>query len=317
MRPGQNKRMRGRNNNRRGPNPLTRSYESNGPDVKIRGNAQHVAEKYLQLARDAHTSGDPVGAENYLQHAEHYFRIIASAQAAQQQMQAGFGRPQVEGEVEEMDDDDDVGGLSDRFASPIERAPMHNNNQPNFGNGPQPQPPAGQPFQERPPYENGDRQQQNVDRPYQGGRPNNRMDQRDNRGPRPDRPFQDRQDQRDNRGGRENRGPFRPYRDRDQQPMRGEGPQPITQSPSGLPSFISAPTRVSSAPENEEPLPSSDVTTETQAQEAAAPPSGEAEPRFRGRRRRPRPNFNFDNGGGDQREETQDQQDQSEAPAGE
>ena len=52
MRPGQNKRMRGRNN-RKGPNPLTRSYESNGPDVKIRGTAQHIAEKYLQLARDA------------------------------------------------------------------------------------------------------------------------------------------------------------------------------------------------------------------------------------------------------------------------
>src|SRR5580700_2880201 len=76
-RSGQNKRMRGRpTNNRRGPNPLTRSYESNGPDVKIRGNAHHVAEKYLQLARDAHTGGDPVAAENYLQHAEHYFRLI-------------------------------------------------------------------------------------------------------------------------------------------------------------------------------------------------------------------------------------------------
>ena len=71
MRPGQNKRMRGRNN-RKGPNPLTRSYESNGPDVKIRGTAHHIAEKYLQLARDAQSSGDPVMAESYLQHAEHY-----------------------------------------------------------------------------------------------------------------------------------------------------------------------------------------------------------------------------------------------------
>src|ERR1700727_1635192 len=103
MRPGQNKRMRGRpnNNNRRGPNPLTRSYESNGPDVKIRGNAHHVAEKYLQLARDAHTSSDPVAAENYLQHAEHYFRLIAAAQAAQQQQQNG-SRPPGENE-DEMD----------------------------------------------------------------------------------------------------------------------------------------------------------------------------------------------------------------------
>src|SRR3954464_9363999 len=80
MRPGQNRRMRGRNRSTKGPNPLTRSYESNGPDVKIRGTAQHIAEKYSQLARDAHSSGDPVAAENYYQHAEHYIRIIAAAQ---------------------------------------------------------------------------------------------------------------------------------------------------------------------------------------------------------------------------------------------
>ncbi|MBX6424644.1 MAG: DUF4167 domain-containing protein [Variibacter sp.] len=78
MRNGQNKRMRGRN--RKGQNPLTRVYESNGPDVKIRGTASHIAEKYVQLARDALSSGDPVAAENYYQHAEHYFRLIAAAQ---------------------------------------------------------------------------------------------------------------------------------------------------------------------------------------------------------------------------------------------
>ena len=61
--------------------PLTRNYESNGPDVKIRGSAQQIAEKYATLARDAHSSGDRVMAENYLQHAEHYNRIIAAAQA--------------------------------------------------------------------------------------------------------------------------------------------------------------------------------------------------------------------------------------------
>jgi Domain of unknown function (DUF4167) len=302
MRPGQNKRMRGRNNNRRGPNPLTRSYESNGPDVKIRGNAQHVAEKYLQLARDAHTSGDPVGAENYLQHAEHYFRIIASAQAAQQQMQAGFGRPQVEGEIEDLDEDDDVGGLSDRFASPSERANFQN--QPNFGNGPQPQPP---PFQERPPYEN-DRQSQN-DRPFQG-RPNNRMDTRDNRGPRPERPPYN--DQRDNRNGRDNRGSrdFRPYRDQNQ--MR-EQPQP--EGPAELPSFISAPTRLAPQQDEREEAP----PTFTPAEPAApALESSEAEPRFRGgRRRRARPNFSFDGANGGSSEEAQGQPDPSEAPAGE
>jgi Domain of unknown function (DUF4167) len=79
MRNGQNKRMRGRNRGK-GQNPLTRVYESNGPDIKIRGTASHVAEKYMGLARDAQASGDPVAAENYFQHAEHYFRMIAAAQ---------------------------------------------------------------------------------------------------------------------------------------------------------------------------------------------------------------------------------------------
>src|SRR5579863_756560 len=88
MRNGQNKRMRGRN--RKSHNPLTRVYESNGPDVKIRGSASHVAEKYVQLARDAQSSGDPVSAENYLQHAEHYFRLIASAQEQFRQPQQLF-----------------------------------------------------------------------------------------------------------------------------------------------------------------------------------------------------------------------------------
>ncbi len=62
-------------------------YESSGPDVKIRGTASHVAEKYLQLARDAQSSGDPVAAENYYQHAEHYFRLIAAAQEQFRQSQ--------------------------------------------------------------------------------------------------------------------------------------------------------------------------------------------------------------------------------------
>ena len=127
MRPGQNnkQRMRSRNpgNNRKGPNPLTRSYESNGPDVKVRGTAHHVGEKYLQLARDAQTSGDPVMAESYLQHAEHYFRIIATAHLQQLQSQEGYVRPEGEALVDDADDDDLVGGLPDRFASPLERTP--------------------------------------------------------------------------------------------------------------------------------------------------------------------------------------------------
>ncbi|MBR0800039.1 DUF4167 domain-containing protein [Bradyrhizobium jicamae] len=119
MRNGQNnKRMRNRNNNnnnnnnnnRRGQNPLTRVYESNGPDIKIRGTASHVAEKYVQLARDARSSGDPVAAENYYQHAEHYYRIIA---AAQEQFRQNQQQPRPDAEVAPSDDsDDDSDGYS-------------------------------------------------------------------------------------------------------------------------------------------------------------------------------------------------------------
>jgi hypothetical protein len=116
MRPNQNNnknRQRGRNNTggRKHVNPLSRNFESNGPDVKVRGNAAHVAEKYLQLARDAQSSGDPVLAENYLQHAEHYFRIVAAAQPQNQ------FRPDQPGQVQD-DDDDDFPPINDRFASP-------------------------------------------------------------------------------------------------------------------------------------------------------------------------------------------------------
>lgn len=62
-----------------------RTFDLTGPEVKIRGSAAHVYEKYLQLARDANSSGDRVMAENYLQHAEHYFRILSAMQAQQQQ----------------------------------------------------------------------------------------------------------------------------------------------------------------------------------------------------------------------------------------
>jgi Domain of unknown function (DUF4167) len=80
MRQGQQNR-RGRGRGRKPQNPLARNYESNGPDVKIRGTAAHIAEKYMSLARDALASGDMVSAESYLQHAEHYNRIIMAAQA--------------------------------------------------------------------------------------------------------------------------------------------------------------------------------------------------------------------------------------------
>jgi Domain of unknown function (DUF4167) len=109
MRNGQNKRMRGRNNHRKSHNPMARVYESNGPDVKIRGNPAHIAEKYMQLARDAQSSGDPIAAENYYQHAEHYYRVIAAAQEQFRQNNPHFSRPDNEPPAGARDDNFDDG----------------------------------------------------------------------------------------------------------------------------------------------------------------------------------------------------------------
>ena len=76
------KRSRGRGRRPQNINP-NRTFDSTGPEIKIRGSASHVYEKYLQLARDANSAGDRVAAENYLQHAEHYWRIMAVNQPQQ------------------------------------------------------------------------------------------------------------------------------------------------------------------------------------------------------------------------------------------
>lgn len=59
-----------------GGNPRQQTFDSNGPDIRIRGNAYQVLEKYLAMARDATSAGDRIAAENFYQHAEHYYRII-------------------------------------------------------------------------------------------------------------------------------------------------------------------------------------------------------------------------------------------------
>ena len=169
MRPGQqNRRGRGRNNNGRkgGQNTLARSFESNGPDVKIRGNASHVAEKYMALARDAMSSGDQVMAENYLQHAEHYNRIIMAAQA-QYQEQAGQRRSEFgeqgsdQGQGEGGFEGDDDGYDEQPFAGEGQQRPdeLRQNDQPR---GYEPQPPM--PRQDN----NEHRQHRGEGRPYEG-----------------------------------------------------------------------------------------------------------------------------------------------------
>ena len=148
MRNGQNnKRMRNRNNNnnnnnnnnRRGQNPMTRVFESNGPDIKIRGTASHVAEKYVQLARDARSSGDPVAAENYYQHAEHYFRIIA---AAQEQFRQNQPQPRPDAELATDDGDDEESfsnfGQEPGFVPQQPQPFVRDNGQPQFQRDQQP-----------------------------------------------------------------------------------------------------------------------------------------------------------------------------------
>ena len=91
------RRSRGRSNRKHNVPLKHQNFESNGPDVRIRGNAHQVYEKYLAMARDANSSGDRISAEGYYQHAEHYFRIMndstdpqnAARQQQQQQQQRG------------------------------------------------------------------------------------------------------------------------------------------------------------------------------------------------------------------------------------
>jgi hypothetical protein len=164
MRNGQNnnnKRMRNNrnnshshnnnNNNRRGQNPMTRVFESNGPDIKIRGTASHVAEKYVQLARDARSSGDPVASENYYQHAEHYFRLIA---AAQEQFRQNQPQPRTENEMPAEDGGDDE---SENFS--------------NFGQEPGFAPAQPQPFVPRDNRDNNQRDHQREGQTYQREQP--------------------------------------------------------------------------------------------------------------------------------------------------
>lgn len=78
-------RSRGRrsknNNNNNNTNP-NKHYDSNGPDVRIRGSAKQVLDKYQQYASDALRGGDRIAAEGYFQHAEHYQRIVYEIDAA-------------------------------------------------------------------------------------------------------------------------------------------------------------------------------------------------------------------------------------------
>lgn len=173
------KRQRSRSNrkpagNSNNPN---RAYESNGPEgTKVRGNAQTIYEKYQQMARDANSSGDRVLAENHLQHAEHYFRMIRQMQPTRPVSEFVQRDPFSSG-FDDYDDDLDGDGNEDE----------------NMVVGPE----DPQPSFDEPRYENRDNGN-NRDRNNNGNRDNNRnfkdrdnnrnFKDRDNREPRNNEP---------------------------------------------------------------------------------------------------------------------------------
>ena len=134
MRPGQNKRSRGRNGNNphhggggggsgggnrpRMPHRI-QTFDSNGPNVKIRGNAYQVFERYVALAREAASSGDRIAAENLYQHAEHYFRVMNANGDAYSQ---GQPRPMTPADTE-MNGDGDPRG-TDEGQDPVAQVQM-------------------------------------------------------------------------------------------------------------------------------------------------------------------------------------------------
>ena len=103
MRPNSNfKRNRNRNQSRRNGNGSpnkSNNFDSSGPDIRVRGNAIQVNEKYLALANDASTSGDRIKAEGFFQHAEHYYRVFMNANGGIDPRKA----PSEEGIAKEVD----------------------------------------------------------------------------------------------------------------------------------------------------------------------------------------------------------------------
>ena len=258
------------NNNRKGPNPLTRNYESNGPDVKIRGSAQQIAEKYAQLARDAQGSGDRVMAENYLQHAEHYNRIIAAAQAQMPIQNIQANRDASDDDMDDERDEFDPSGNGQ--GQPVNNVQntssnYNNGNASHSGNGGQDQP------------QGGNRQQQPINlgsapQPVIDGMPAEVAFNADV-------PVRTDDEQRDGRqrGGAPRDGGRRDERQRNFQPRPDRDERPIEQG------------RV-------EDVQPAQIAAEAPQPEAASGADGEAMPPRRGRRpRRPRIDNNGEGAG--------------------
>lgn len=166
------KRQRGRGRKPGHHNSPNRSFESAGPDVKVRGSATHVYERYLQLARDAASSGDRVVAENYLQHAEHYYRILRATQPLQPRPDTEHRYP---GDFDEGDDEEGEYEAEGYEAPREQQAPREAHGRERDGR------PSREPREAREPRE--PRQEQRQPREYREPREN-----RESREPRFERP---------------------------------------------------------------------------------------------------------------------------------
>jgi hypothetical protein len=239
------KRQRGRNRGGGGggkpQHNANRAFESNGPDnVKVRGAAQTIFERYQQLARDASSAGDRVLAENYLQHAEHYFRTLRAMQPNRPVAEI-YGRDQYTSgfdiDFEAEPSEDDSGGEQQSSEEGGEGSEGQRDDQRQQRDDRQP----------RDRYESRDRQQN--DRP-RDDRPREDR-QRDDR-PRDDRPRDDRQQQGDRpQGEGRNRDRFDRNRRRNWEDRPREGadqPRDQQAAPEPQPSPAPAPEPAQASP---------------------------------------------------------------------
>ena len=246
------KRQRNRNRNGGGggggggkpQHNANRAFDSNGPDgVKVRGAAQHVYEKYQQLARDAHTAGDRVLAENHLQHAEHYFRVMRAMQpqrplsdiVGRDQFVSGYDIDfedeggQAEGEAEGADGDGDRADQRDDrgYRDTRPREEWRGEDRFDRGQNDRSQGDRSQSDRSQNDRGQGDRSQNDRSQSVQGDRSQNDRGQGDrsqnDRGDRSDRQFRGPRDDRfrDNRGGQGERPRF----ERQDRPDRDSGPE--------------------------------------------------------------------------------------------
>ena len=229
------KRQRGRNRSAGGKpqqHNANRALESNGPEgVKVRGNAQTVYERYQQLARDAGSAGDRVLAENFLQHAEHYFRLIRAMQPTRPAAEI-IGRDQF---ISGFDVD-----FEDESGEAVEAETTESEAEPRDRNGWRDRDDRRDRFRdrdERPredrPREDRPREDRARDERSRDERPREER-QRDDR-PRDDRPRDDRPRGDRPEGGRRDR-----WRDRDERPERirddrpGRDPLPVIEPSGGV-----------------------------------------------------------------------------------